>query len=55
MPPHRQPAYPALHGLELTLTERLHEEVLSLPMGPTLGADAVERVIAACNAFACPA
>ncbi|MEY2158344.1 MULTISPECIES: DegT/DnrJ/EryC1/StrS family aminotransferase [unclassified Rhodanobacter] len=55
VPPHRQPAYPALHDLQLPLTERLHEEVLSLPMGPTLGEDAVERVIAACNAFACPA
>ena len=54
VPPHRQPAYPALHDLRLPLTERLHDEVLSLPMGPTLGADAVERVIAACNAFACP-
>jgi dTDP-4-amino-4,6-dideoxygalactose transaminase len=55
VPPHRQPAYPALHDLRLPLTERLHEEVLSLPMGPTLGTDAVEHVIAACNAFACPA
>jgi dTDP-4-amino-4,6-dideoxygalactose transaminase len=54
VPPHRQPAYPALHDLRLPLTERLHDEVLSLPMGPTLGTDAVERVIAACNAFACP-
>ena len=55
VPPHRQPAYPALHDVRLPLTERLHDEVLSLPMGPTLGEDAVERVIAACNAFACPA
>jgi len=55
VPPHRQPAYPALHDLRLPLTERLHDEVLSLPMGPTLGEGAVERVIAACNAFACPA
>lgn len=54
VPPHRQPAYPALHDLRLPLTERLHEEVLSLPMGPTLGEDAVQRVIAACQAFACP-
>lgn len=54
LPPHRQPAYPTLHGLRLPLTERLHEEVLSLPMGPTLGEDAVQRVIAACQAFECP-
>ncbi len=55
VPPHRQPAYPDLHDRRLPLTERLHDEVLSLPMGPTLDESAVERVIAACNAFACPA
>ncbi len=54
VPPHRQPAYPALHDLRLPLTERLHEEVLSLPMGPTMGEEAVQRVIAACQAFECP-
>ncbi len=55
VPPHRQPAYVSLSGVDLPLTERLHDEVLSLPIGPTLGEDAVERVIAACNAFECPA
>ncbi|BDU19106.1 DegT/DnrJ/EryC1/StrS family aminotransferase [Dyella sp. GSA-30] len=54
VPPHRQPAYPGLHGLSLPVTERLHDEVLSLPIGPTLSADAVERVIEACQSFACP-
>lgn len=51
VPPHRQPAYPALHNLSLPLTERLHDEVLSLPMGPTLSEEAVDRVIEACQAF----
>jgi dTDP-4-amino-4,6-dideoxygalactose transaminase len=51
VPPHRQPAYASLHHLQLPLTERLHEEVLSLPMGPTLGSDDVARVIDACNSF----
>jgi dTDP-4-amino-4,6-dideoxygalactose transaminase len=55
VPPHRQPAYPGLQGLSLPVTERLHDEVLSLPMGPTLSADAVERVIDACQSFVCPA
>jgi dTDP-4-amino-4,6-dideoxygalactose transaminase len=54
LPPHRQPAYASLGHAELPLTERLHDEVLSLPMGPTLGDDAVDRVIAACQSFACP-
>ncbi len=55
VPPHRQPAYAALRDAHLPLTERLHDEVLSLPMGPTLRDAAVARVIEACQAFECPA
>ena len=47
--PHRQPAYAAL-GLgegALPLAERLHAEVLSLPMGPTQTAAQTRQVIAA--------
>ncbi|MGB3382978.1 MAG: DegT/DnrJ/EryC1/StrS family aminotransferase [Rhodanobacter sp.] len=51
VPAHRQPAYPALRESRLPLTERLCEEVLSLPIGPTLRDGDVERVIDACNAF----
>jgi len=54
VPPHRQRAYAELRETWLPLTECLREEVLSLPLGPGLGDDAVARVIAACNAFACP-
>lgn len=55
VPAHRQPAYPDLQALSLPVTERLHDEVLSLPIGPTLSADAVDRVIEACQSFVCPA
>lgn len=51
VPPHRQLAYPALHTLQLPVTEQLHREVLSLPIGPTLRSEDVERVIAACQSF----
>ncbi|HEY9133227.1 MAG TPA: DegT/DnrJ/EryC1/StrS family aminotransferase [Dyella sp.] len=51
VPPHRQPAYPGLQGLALPLTERLHEEVLSLPIGPTLDDAAIDCVIDACRGF----
>jgi dTDP-4-amino-4,6-dideoxygalactose transaminase len=54
VPPHRQPAYAALRDSHLPLTERLHDEVLSLPMGPTLSEDAADKVIEACQAFECP-
>jgi dTDP-4-amino-4,6-dideoxygalactose transaminase len=55
VPPHRQPAYAALRDAQLPLTERLHDDVLSLPMGPTLGDAAVDWVIEVCQAFECPA
>jgi dTDP-4-amino-4,6-dideoxygalactose transaminase len=56
LPAHRQAAYAGRHGsglreTPLPLTERLHEEVLSLPLGPTLSEAAVARVIDACNGF----
>ena len=51
IPPHRQSAYAALRELPLPLTDRLHQEVLSLPIGPTLRDEAVDRVIAACRSF----
>lgn len=51
-PPHRQDAYYSeLGALDLPLTEQLHREVLSLPMGPTLTEADVQRVISAVNAF----
>jgi len=49
VPPHRQAAYAGL-GIgagALPLAERLAGEVLSLPMGPHLGADQVRAVVAA--------
>lgn len=51
IPPHRQPAYRAWGKLSLPLTERLHEEVLSLPIGPTLGEEEAQHVIRCINTF----
>jgi dTDP-4-amino-4,6-dideoxygalactose transaminase len=51
VPSHLQPAYAALHDAVLPVTERLHREVLSLPMGPALNDDAVAQVVRACLAF----
>lgn len=52
VPPHRQPAYANLVPPPLPLTECLHREVLSLPIGPTLTDTQAERVIDACRRFA---
>lgn len=54
VPPHRQPAYAALDLPEgaFPISERLHREVLSLPIGPMLTDDEVDRVIDAIRRFA---
>ncbi len=46
-PPHRQGAFASMASLSLPISERLHSEVLSLPMGPHLGIEAADRVIEA--------
>ena len=51
VPPHKQAAYKEYSHLSLPLTERIHEEVLSLPMGPILSDEDAMRVIEAVNGF----
>jgi len=50
-PPHRQPCYAEWAGRSYPVTESIHAEVLSLPMGPTLEDRNVDAVIEACNAW----
>ena len=49
--PHQQQAYAAYQHLNLPLTEQIHQEVLSLPIDPTLSDASVQKVIDACNEF----
>ena len=51
IPPHKQDAYKKYSDLHLPFTEKLHSEVLSLPIGPTMSGEQVLRVVSACNAF----
>ena len=51
IPPHCQQAYAHLRHLSLPLAERLHDEVLSLPLGPSLRADQMGQVVDACLSF----
>ncbi|EJL3954941.1 DegT/DnrJ/EryC1/StrS family aminotransferase [Vibrio cholerae] len=51
IPPHKQKAYPELQNYRLPLTEQIHQQVLSLPMDPTMNDEAVTRVIDAVNGF----
>lgn len=52
IPPHRQQAYRAYSSMTLPLTERIHKEVVSLPIGPTMSLAEVRQVIEAVNCFA---
>ncbi|MEB8477965.1 DegT/DnrJ/EryC1/StrS family aminotransferase [Cronobacter malonaticus] len=51
IPPHKQEAYPEYNHLSLPVTEKIHQKVLSIPMGPTLTDDEVSYVISALNGF----
>jgi dTDP-4-amino-4,6-dideoxygalactose transaminase len=51
IPPHKQDAYKKYSDLHLPFTEKLHSEVLSLPIGPTMTDEQVLGVISACNEF----
>lgn len=52
IPPHKQGAYPELHDLSLPVSERIHSQVLSLPIGPTMSLTDAAKVVDACNSFA---
>lgn len=52
IPPHLQQAYRDHNHLSLPFTEAIHQEVVSLPIGPTMTPAQVQQVIEACNAFA---
>lgn len=53
IPPHKQGAYNNLNGLSYPITEQIHEEVLSLPIGPVINDEDIKQVIKLINAF-CP-
>lgn len=49
IPPHKQEAYRELNTFELKATEAIHEEVLSLPMYPSLKQAEIDKVIKLIN------
>lgn len=51
IPPHEQIAYQEWSAHSYPVTECLHKEVLSLPIGPTLTADEAWQVVASVNSF----
>ncbi|HHQ4574533.1 TPA: DegT/DnrJ/EryC1/StrS family aminotransferase [Aeromonas hydrophila] len=51
IPPHKQQAYSKWSELSLPLTEEIHEQVLSLPLDPTMSEEAISKVISVINEF----
>ena len=50
IPPHQQPAYAEFNGVSYPIAEQIHQQILSLPMGPTMSDEEVVSVIAAVKA-----
>ncbi|HWW41763.1 DegT/DnrJ/EryC1/StrS family aminotransferase [Pedobacter sp.] len=51
IPPHKQDAYVEFSHLSFPISEQIHKEVLSLPLGPTTTKEEVDKVIAVLNHY----
>ncbi|MDY3306092.1 DegT/DnrJ/EryC1/StrS family aminotransferase [Psychrobacter sanguinis] len=51
IPPHKQQAYRDWNNQSYPISEQIHQQVLSLPMGPTLSMQDVDKIINAINKF----
>ena len=51
IPPHKQKAYKYYNHLSFPITEKIHEEVLSLPISPVLEQEEVQKVIEVLNKY----
>lgn len=51
IPPNKQLAYSSLNHLDFPITNSIHEEVLSLPIGPIMTEEEVNQVIQVINSY----
>ena len=51
VPPHKQMCYSAMNDNSFPITEKIHEEELSLPMSPVIEAKEVEMIVEIINNF----
>ena len=51
IPPHKQLAYSELADLSFPIAEKIHSEIISLPISPVMTIDQVEYVIDVINNF----
>ncbi|HEK0788547.1 TPA: DegT/DnrJ/EryC1/StrS family aminotransferase [Proteus mirabilis] len=50
-PPHKQQAYKQYNYINLPIAEKIHKEVLSIPISPVMNKEEIHQVINACNSF----
>lgn len=51
IPPHKQEAYKEWNNLSFPITEKIHNECLSLPIHPVLTTESVAKIISVLNTF----
>lgn len=51
IPPHEQQAYEEWNNSSFPISEKIHSEVLSLPIGPTLSLTDAQFIVDVCNGF----
>lgn len=51
IPPHKQQAYRKWNGLNYPVTERIHQDVLSLPISPVMNLSELECIVKTINSF----
>lgn len=51
IPPNKQDGYPELHKYKLPITEKIHEEVVSLPISPIMTKEQVVEVVSVLNDY----
>lgn len=51
IPPNKQEGYPSLHKYSLPITEKIHREVVSLPISPVMSDKEVEVVVKTVNSY----
>lgn len=51
IPPHKQEAYTEWNDMKFPVSERIHEEILSLPISPVMTSDEINKVISVLNTF----
>ena len=51
VPPHKQPAYKELNNLNLPITEKIHREIISLPISQVMTDEEIQQVTKIVNNY----